>query len=224
MNIKFKQDENLVNKELTFIRLATKEDFARRKNCIAIENRAKIAFNEFSANLELEIKLVDVLCSLKKNKMIFHFYSTHRIDFRELVRELSMRFKIKIELRQVSVREFAKKLSGIGSCGRKICCSTMANNFNHISIKMAKDQNLSLSPGRIFGQCGKLMCCLQFEKQSYDFFKKSMLNVGDLVNSSEGKGVVVSSNLISGEFKVKMEKDSVIKIFKRKCLRKIEQN
>lgn len=153
---------------------------------------------------QLEMKLVQVEYTFDRSKMIFYFTADGRIDFRELVKDLASIFKTRIELRQIGVRDEAKILGGLGPCGRPLCCSTFLGDFMPVSIKMAKDQGLSLNPTKISGLCGRLMCCLKYENDEYELAKKEMPDFGAEVQTPDGKGRVVELNLLSRIVKVKL--------------------
>ncbi|MCM3639430.1 MULTISPECIES: PSP1 domain-containing protein [Bacillales] len=145
---------------------------------------------------ELEMKLVDVEYTFDRNKIVFYFTAEGRVDFRNLVKDLAAIFRTRIELRQIGVRDEAKMLGGIGPCGRMLCCSTFLGDFEPVSIKMAKDQNLSLNPSKISGLCGRLMCCLKYENDEYEEAKALMPDIGERVQTPEGPGKVVGLNLL----------------------------
>lgn len=140
---------------------------------------------------QLDMNLVDVEYTFDRNKIIFYFTADGRVDFRNLVKDLAATFKTRIELRQIGVRDEAKMLGGIGPCGRLLCCSTFLGDFEPVSIKMAKDQNLSLNPAKISGLCGRLMCCLKYENDDYETAKREMPDIGEMVNTPYGEGKVV---------------------------------
>ena len=144
----------------------------------------------------LEMKLVDVEYTFDRNKIIFYFTAEGRVDFRELVKDLAAVFRTRIELRQIGVRDEAKLLGGIGPCGRMLCCSTFLGDFDPVSIKMAKDQNLSLNPTKISGLCGRLMCCLKYENDDYEIAKEGMPDIGDYITTPEGPGRVTGLNIL----------------------------
>jgi cell fate regulator YaaT (PSP1 superfamily) len=145
---------------------------------------------------QLEMKLVDVEYTFDRNKVIFYFTAEGRVDFRELVKDLAAIFRTRIELRQIGVRDEAKMLGGIGPCGRVLCCSSFLGDFEPVSIKMAKDQNLSLNPAKISGLCGRLMCCLKYENDQYESAIKELPDIGETAHTSLGKGRVVGLNLL----------------------------
>ncbi|SEQ09702.1 PSP1 domain-containing protein [Piscibacillus halophilus] len=145
---------------------------------------------------DLDMNLVDAEYTFDRNKIIFYFTADGRVDFRELVKDLAAIFKTRIELRQIGVRDEAKMLGGIGPCGRMLCCSTFLGDFEPVSIKMAKDQNLSLNPAKISGLCGRLMCCLKYENDQYEEAKRELPDIGEVINTSNGQGKVVGLNML----------------------------
>ncbi|TKD66909.1 PSP1 domain-containing protein [Pseudalkalibacillus hwajinpoensis] len=175
---------------------------ADEKDRLAVEDNkhaAQEAFDVCVAKIEeykLDMKLVDVEYTFDRNKIIFYFTADGRVDFRELVKGLASIFRTRIELRQIGVRDEAKMLGGIGPCGRMLCCSTWLGDFEPVSIKMAKDQNLSLNPAKISGLCGRLMCCLKYENDAYESGKKELPDVGKTINTGQGKGKVVGLNIL----------------------------
>ncbi|WP_078414545.1 PSP1 domain-containing protein [Priestia abyssalis] len=152
----------------------------------------------------LDMKLVDVEYTFDRNKVIFYFTADGRIDFRELVKDLASIFRTRIELRQIGVRDEAKLLGGIGPCGRMLCCSTFLGDFEPVSIKMAKDQNLSLNPTKISGLCGRLMCCLKYENDEYETAKEQLPDLGETIQTPNGKGKVVGLNILERILQVEL--------------------
>ena len=178
------------------LRIADQKD-----RLIVEENRAaaKEAYavcNEKVTTHQLDMKLVDVEYTFDRNKIIFYFTADGRVDFRELVKDLAAIFRTRIELRQIGVRGEAKMLGGIGPCGRMLCCSTFLGDFEPVSIKMAKDQNLSLNPTKISGLCGRLLCCLKYENDEYESAKKALPDLGQVINTPLGSGKVVGVNIL----------------------------
>lgn len=153
---------------------------------------------------ELDMKLIDVEYTFDRNKVIFYFTADGRVDFRELVKDLAAIFRTRIELRQIGVRDEAKMLGGIGPCGRMLCCSTYLGDFEPVSIKMAKDQNLSLNPTKISGLCGRLMCCLKYENDEYETAKEQLPDLGDMVTTPNGTGKVVGLNILERVLQVEL--------------------
>lgn len=160
----------------------------------------------------LSMKLIDVEYTFDNNKVIFYFTADGRIDFRELVKDLAAIFKTRIELRQIGVRDEAKMLGGLGPCGRAMCCSSFLGEFVPVSIKMAKEQTLSLNPTKISGICGRLMCCLKYEQDTYECIRKVLPRVGSIVNTPDGQGEVVENNAVKENVKVKIRVDDTEEI------------
>lgn len=164
---------------------------------------------------KLKMDLVDVECTFNNNKMLFYFTAENRVDFRELVKDLASVFRTRIELRQIGVRDEAKMLGGLGICGQPFCCSRFLGDFQPVSIKMAKEQGLSLNPTKISGCCGRLMCCLKYEQDSYEDLLKHTPKVGAIVKTADGKGVVQEVNLLTGKLRVKLDRsDNIITVKK----------
>ena len=208
-------DENIVSPLKPVLRIATQKDLDTAK---ANEQKEKEAFKiclEKIAARKLDMKLVDVEYTFDQSKILFYFTSDGRVDFRELVKDLASVFRVRIELRQIGVRDEAKMLGGLGICGRKLCCSSHLGGFEPVSIKMAKEQNLSLNPTKISGTCSRLMCCLKYEQEAYEDLLKTTPSVGSYVKTPEGKGVVSDVNLLKGILKVAIGKDEdkVIKTY-----------
>ena len=203
------------------IRLATEKDLLQVE---ANHKKEKDAFGiceEKIAKHNLGMKLVDVEYTFDGNKILFYFTADGRVDFRELVKDLASVFKTRIELRQIGVRDEAKMLGGIGICGRPFCCNTFLGEFQPVSIKMAKEQGLSLNPSKISGTCGRLMCCLKYEQNVYDELLSSTPAQGSYVSTSDGKGYVTEVNLFKGSVKVLLDsqKDGVAKTYDKKTVR-----
>jgi len=158
------------------------------------------------ANHGLDMKLVEVECTFDGNKLLFYFTADSRVDFRELVKDLAAVFRTRIELRQIGVRDEAKMLGGLGICGRPFCCKAFLPDFQPVSIKMAKEQGLSLNPTKVLGTCGRLMCCLKYEQEVYEELLKVTPKVGAYVKTPDFKGYVEEVNLLTGKLKVKPEK------------------
>ncbi|MBR0374231.1 MAG: stage 0 sporulation family protein [Mogibacterium sp.] len=185
-------------------RKATKEDLKRYKENLAKREETMEICQKKIEKHGLEMKLIDAEYTIDGSKVIFYFSADGRIDFRELVKDLAARFKMRIELRQIGVRDEAKMLGGIGICGRPLCCSKWLHDFQPVSIKMAKQQNLSLNPSKISGSCGRLMCCLNFENKTYTELKKGMPTEGDRIETPDGAGRVVAVDIFNGTATVRM--------------------
>lgn len=210
-------DDSEINSPLKpIIRLATSEDIKIvEKNKIKEQEAFKIC-EEKIAFRKLNMNLVDVECTFDNNKLLFYFTAESRVDFRELVKDLAAVFRTRIELRQIGVRDEAKILGGLGICGRQFCCKGHMGEFQPVSIKMAKEQGLSLNPTKISGTCGRLMCCLKHEHEAYEDLLKITPKVGAVVTLPDGiKGIVEEANLITGKLKIKSEKSDVPVYFDR---------
>lgn len=203
-------EEEIVAPLKNVIRVALDNDVeTHREN----KKKARLAMeicNEKIGEHGLLMKLVDVEYTFDNNKVIFYFTADGRVDFRELVKDLASIFKTRIELRQIGVRDEAKMVGGIGPCGRITCCKQFLGEFEPVSIKMAKEQSLSLNPSKISGLCGRLMCCLKYEQDNYEELIKSLPNIGALVNTEKGRGTVVETYTLLERVKVrvKLEDDS----------------
>ena len=178
------------------VRMADQKDQMNvEENRQAAEEAYEICCKKISEH-RLDMKLVDVEYTFDRNKVIFYFTADGRVDFRELVKDLAAIFRTRIELRQIGVRDEAKMLGGIGPCGRMLCCSTFLGDFEPVSIKMAKDQNLSLNPTKISGLCGRLMCCLKYENDEYEAAKEELPDIGEWIKTPDGSGRVVGLNIL----------------------------
>ena len=188
-------EEDIVLPLKKVLRLADEKDrFQVNENRKAAKDAFEICADKINEH-GLEMKLVDVEYTFDRNKVIFYFTADGRVDFRELVKDLAAIFKTRIELRQIGVRDEAKMLGGIGPCGQMLCCSTFLGDFEPVSIKMAKDQNLSLNPTKISGLCGRLMCCLKYENDEYEEAKEQLPDLGEMIYTSLGQGKVVGLNI-----------------------------
>ena len=198
-------DADVVKPLKKLLRTATPADLKKIEENHCKEKKAfKICLEKIAAN-KLDMKLVDVEYTFDNNKILFYFTADGRVDFRELVKDLASVFRTRIELRQIGVRDEAKMLGGLGICGRPFCCSTFLGEFQPVSIKMAKEQGLSLNPTKISGTCGRLMCCLKFEQEAYEELLKSTPKVGAQVMTADGRGRVAENNLLTGMLKVHLD-------------------
>jgi len=199
------EDSAVVSPLKQVVRLATEKDIAQvEKNRIKEKEAFDICIKKIEAH-KLEMKLVDVEIAFDNSKILFYFTADGRIDFRELVKDLASVFRTRIELRQIGVRDESKMLGGLGVCGRPFCCSSFLGEFQPVSIKMAKDQGLSLNLAKISGTCGRLMCCLKYEQSVYDELLKVTPRVGSFVSTPDGKGTVCDVNILKGELRVRLE-------------------
>lgn len=207
-SVKEKNEEDVIMPLKTVIRVATEEDDKIAKQNKDKEKKAFFICKEKIKKHGLEMKLIDTEYTFDNNKVLFYFTADGRIDFRELVKDLASVFKTRIELRQVGVRDETKMLGGIGICGRPLCCSTYLSEFIPVSIKMAKEQNLSLNPTKISGICGRLMCCLKNEQEAYEYLNSNLPNVGETVKTFDGlKGEVKSVNVLRQKVKIVIEQN-----------------
>ena len=202
------EDSAIVKPLSPMLRMATDSD---RRTVEQNKKRESEAFDICEKKIAahgLEMKLVNVSASFDGNKIVFYFTADGRVDFRELVRDLAGVFRARIELRQIGVRDEAKMIGGVGSCGRGLCCSTWLSDFEPVSIKMAKVQNLSLNPSKISGMCGRLMCCLKFENEVYTHLKKGMPAVGERIKTPDGMAIVSDVNILENIIKTRLVLDN----------------
>ncbi len=186
------------------LRIATEKDHRQHEETLKRKERDMSLCREKIEKHKLEMKLIDVEHTFDNSKIIFYFTADGRVDFRELVKDLAGIFKMRIELRQIGVRDEAKMIGGIGGCGRALCCHSWLPDFQPVSIKMAKVQNLSLNPTKISGICGRLMCCLKYENDVYTEMKRGMPDQGDRVQTADGPGIVVETSILESKVKVRL--------------------
>lgn len=200
------ESDSIVKPLKKLIRKATKEDLEVVRRNKEKEKRAVVIFEEKVAYRKLDMKLVDVEYTFDGSKILFYYTAPARVDFRELVKDLASVFRARIELRQIGVRDESKMLGGLGICGRPFCCKEFLNEFQPVSIKMAKEQGLSLNTVKISGACGRLMCCLKYEQDSYEHLLRVTPKIGAIVETKQGRGQVVDMNLLTGKLTIKLEK------------------
>lgn len=215
------EEENIVAPLKPILRIASPEDISNYEENKILAAEAGKVFERKSIDNELEMVLMGTEYTLDRNKLIFYFTAEGRIDFRELVKDLAAIFRTRIELRQIGVRDEAKNLGGLGCCGRPLCCSTWLGDFQSVSIKMAKDQNLSLNPTKISGICGRLFCCLKYEHESYEEMVSVMPAAGSRVRTPDGDGKVLDVYVLTEEIKVQIDKANDIVELKRYKLKDI---
>ena len=199
-------EDNITKPLKKVIRVATEAD---KKTLEENKAKEKEAFGICEKKIEahgLDMNLVDVEYTFDRSKLLFYFTADGRVDFRELVKDLASTFKTRIELRQIGVRDESRMIGGFGICGRPFCCNTFLTDFQPVSIKMAKEQGLSLNPTKISGTCGRLMCCLKYEQDTYEHLLRVTPKVGAIVDTPEGKGKVIENNLITGMLKVSLDR------------------
>lgn len=188
------------------IRIATEKDLNHLAENKLKERDAYRICEQKIAHHKLEMKLVNVEYTFDNSKILFYFTADGRVDFRALVKDLASVFRTRIELRQIGVRDEAKMLGGLGICGKPFCCASFMGEFQPVSIKMAKEQGLSLSPVKISGTCGRLMCCLKYEQDAYEHLLRHTPKVGAFVETREGRGTVIENNLITGILKIRLDR------------------
>ena len=199
-------DEEKVQKELKkVIRIANERDLKRYQECQKNEKEAFIYCNKKIKEYGLKMNLTDVEFKFNNSKVLFYFTADGRVDFRELVKDLAAMYRTRIELRQIGVRDEIKRLGGNGVCGRQLCCCSFLSDFEAVSIKMAKDQNLSLNPSKISGNCGRLMCCLKYEDEVYQEKMERLPHIGAIVKTPDGVGEVESVETLAERIKVKFK-------------------
>ena len=199
-------DSEIVKPLKRIVRPANENDLRVVRENRAKEQKAFSICEEKIRAHNLDMKLVDVEYTFDGGKILFYFTADGRVDFRELVKDLAGVFRTRIELRQIGVRDESKMVGGFGMCGRPFCCSTFLGDFQPASIKMAKEQGLSLNPVKISGTCGRLMCCLKYEQEAYEHLLRHTPKVGAIVETREGRGTVVENNLLTGMLKIRLER------------------
>mgnify|MGYP004474516899 CR=1 FL=1 len=202
-------DSSVVGQLKSVLRMADSMDLRQMKQNRADEEKAFCICEERIARRGLDMKLVEVEYNLDRSKILFYFTADGRVDFRDLVKDLASVFHTRIELRQIGVRDESKMLGGIGICGQPFCCSRFLKDFQPVSIKMAKEQGLSLNPTKISGCCGRLMCCLSYEQKAYEYLNSITPQVGSTVATPDGLGTVIEVNPVAGTLKVRSEVESL---------------
>ena len=209
------EEEQVVHPLKPILRRATEADLCQVQRNREREKQAFDICLKKIADHKLDMKLTDVEVTFDNNKILFYFTADGRVDFRELVKDLASVFRTRIELRQIGVRDEAKMVGGLGICGRPFCCASFLGEFQPVSIKMAKEQGLSLNPTKISGTCGRLMCCLKYEQEAYESLLATTPKVGAYVATEEGRGTVVESNLLTGLLRVRLDRapDAAPRVF-----------
>lgn len=206
------------------IRKAGKVDFDQKERCEQREAEAYAFCLERVEALELPMKLVAAECFFDGSKYVFYFTAEGRVDFRELVKQLVSRFPVRIEMRQIGVRHEAKMTGGLACCGQELCCARFLTDFRPVSVKMAKNQNLSLNPTKISGVCGRLMCCLGYEHDIYEEFRKQLPKVGKTVKTRKGDGVVLKHNPLSETIFVRVDEETIVEVTKEDIVQELENS
>ena len=208
------EEEKLTAPLKKVLRLASPRDIKHAEECRQKEKEAFEVCNKKIKEHNLQMTLTDVEYKFDNSKILFYFIADGRIDFRELVKDLAAIYKTRIELRQIGVRDEVKRIGGNGVCGRELCCCTFLNDFETVSIKMAKEQNISLNPSKISGNCGRLMCCLKYEQEVYEEKLKKLPNIGAIVKTPDGQGEVDSLETLKEVVRVKIKDGDIFKFKK----------
>lgn len=212
---RYVEDDKIVAPLKKVLRIATYKDTKRFEECKKIEKEAFKVCEEKIKTHKLNMVLTEVECKFDNSKIIFYFTADGRIDFRDLVRDLAAIYKTRIEMRQIGVRDEVKRIGGNGVCGRELCCCTFLSDFETVSIKMAKEQNISLNPSKISGNCGRLMCCLKYENEVYEEKLKHLPNVGAIVKTEDGEGEVDNIEVLKEKLRVKLKNEDGIYTYKK---------
>ncbi len=198
------------------VRISTKNDYQKHLKNLKESKEALEKCKELVKKLNLEMSVIDATFTFDREQLVFQFISDNRVDFRTLAKQLAALYKTRIELRQVGVRDKAKEVGGLGPCGRKLCCGAFLNDFDTVSINMAKNQGIALNPSKINGSCGRLKCCLKYENETYTLCKKILPKVGMQIETEEGIGIVKSIDIFKGTYKVLIDKKGLIEFKKEK--------
>lgn len=196
------------------IRLTTKKDFEQYKKNKKEAMKAKEKCQKIADKQNLKMKILDANYTFDKDKLVFRFLADNRVDFRDLAKELAKIYKVRIELRQIGVRDKAKEVDGIGPCGRRICCAAFLKDLDTVSINMAKNQNISLNPSKINGACGRLMCCLKYEDENYIECRKKMKKIGDKIKTPHGMGTIQGLDILRQKYKVEVPDHGIVEVDK----------
>lgn len=210
----FELEENIPSTLLKVIRKVTADDKAHLLANAEVAMKALDIAKKYSDDLKLDMNFVDCYYTFDKSQLIFSFVADSRVDFRELAKKLAQKYKTRIELRQIGVRDKAKKIGGIGPCGLFLCCHTFLTDFNSVSINMAKNQFLALNPSKINGICGRLLCCLGYEDETYTTLKKGFPKMGSMIETPSGIGKVIAIDVFKGTFQVDLKEKGIIEMLK----------
>ena len=189
------------------LRISTKEDYNKYMKNLKDATEALTYAKKLTTELDLDMRLLDASFTLDKKQLTFNFIADSRIDFRDLVKEIASKYKTRIELHQMGVRDKSKEIGGIGHCGRELCCSKFLSGIDTISINMAKNQNIALNPSKINGACGRLLCCLSYEDDVYTEHRQDLPKIGDILNTKDGSGKVVSLDVLNKKYTVLVDGD-----------------
>ena len=211
--VQFIKNDNYNNSDFNnVVRISTKKDYLQHLNNLKDANKAVDICKNIIASNKLNMSIVDAFYMFDRSQLIFRFVSEERVDFRNLAKELGAIFKTRIELRQVGIRDKAKEIGGIGPCGRLLCCSTFLNDFDSVSINMAKNQLLALNPSKINGLCGRLLCCLKYEDDNYYEYKSGLPHIGQGIGTKDGYGKVISVDIFNRKYKVYVDGVGIVEV------------
>ena len=208
-----KISDSEINSDMEYkkvIRLTTKSDYKKHLSNLKDADKALVKCNELIEQYGLDMKIIDASYTFDREQLIFRFLADDRVDFRQLAKDLGSIFRTRIELRQVGIRDKAREIGGFGPCGRKLCCNNFLTEFDSVSINMAKNQNLSLNPSKINGVCGRLLCCLKYENDNYNEYKKNLPDVGSKIKLKEGEGKVISVDVFKRKYRVLLNETNEI--------------
>ena len=206
----YEKNDNLEHTNI--LKIATKEDERQNNTNIKEAKKAILKAEELANKLNLDMKFLDAYFTFDRKQLVFQFLADNRVDFRELAKDLAAIYKTRIELRQVGVRDKAKEISGIGQCGRKLCCSTFLNDLDSVGIAQVKNQNLALNPNKINGLCGRLLCCLKYEDDYYSEMKKNFPSIGTKIKIDDVEGKVISHNLFKNTYTLEKKDKTTVEI------------
>ncbi len=204
----------LKSKLKQIIRISSKDDYKRHVKNQRDSKDALTKARELVAKKKINMQIIDASFTFDRDKLIFRFLADKRVDFRELAKELASIYKVRIELRQIGVRDKAKEVGGCGPCGQKLCCSRFLKDLDAVSINMAKNQNISLNPSKINGVCGRLLCCLKYEDETYKECRKCLPKIGDKIKTEHGEGNVVGLDILNQKYKVFVPKHGIVMVDK----------
>ncbi len=209
-------DEQIKSPLKKVVRIASKDDYFQHKKNVNDAKKALIKARDLANKYELDMRLIEATYTFNRDQLVFKFVADNRVDFRNLAKELANIYKTRIELRQVGVRDKAREIGGIGQCGRCLCCTKFLNDFESVSINMAKNQNIALNPSKINGICGRLMCCLKYEDECYSECRKFLPKIGSKVQTEVGEGKVVDLDILNGTYVVDIPQKGPIRMEKSK--------
>lgn len=206
---KISDEKNIVFPLKSIIRVATKDDLEKQEQNIESAKKALMFARQVAKEKNIEMNIIDSIYTFDKSKLIFKFIADDRVDFRELLKELTNKYKTRIDLKQIGIRDKAKEVGGLGQCGRQMCCTQFLLDFDSISINMAKNQNLALNPSKINGSCGRLLCCLSYEDEEYTKNKETLPKIGEKVTKDGFQGRVFDLDIINKKYKIKNDKEEI---------------